>query len=112
MLLAREPRIRRAETAPLGRSSTGRGIPDISLASGIAWPLAVLAQPRAQRKEQRKKRRDRLANAPMFPLWPLPLWPLLPSAPLSGGAERLAASLAEFRVVVVGRRARRAGSLA
>ena len=35
MLFASDPRIRRTEIAPFGRSSTGRGIPDISLGSGI-----------------------------------------------------------------------------
>ena len=38
MLFESDPRIRRTEIAPFGRSSTGRGIPDISLGSGMAKP--------------------------------------------------------------------------
>src|SRR6185295_7972469 len=54
MLLESAPRMRRTEIAPFGRSSTGRGMPDISFGSGIAkppWALAALAPQSTQRRQ-------------------------------------------------------------
>ena len=51
MLFDSEPRIRRTEIAPFGRSSTGRGMPDICFGSGIAKP------PRCARCGRHKGRR-------------------------------------------------------
>src|SRR5262252_3184112 len=128
MLFDSDPRISRTEIAPFGRSSTGRGMPDISFGSGIANPPCALAplamartQPRTQSKEQTTRREEeptqkaspsrRKINTPLRPLYFCGLCcPLCPCRE-SLSRERLSATLAESRVMIVGRLARRTHTL-
>ena len=97
MLFDRDPRIRRTEIAPLGRSSTGRGMPDICFGSGIAkppcWARATAEPtprtPRTQRIRIPASRRQRN------------LCVLRVHCGESAADERLAAGFTETRVLIV-----------
>ena len=70
MLFDSSPRIRRTETAPFGRSSTGRGIPAICFGSGCA-PTSWRAAQRTQRKQRTQRERPVqpfLATAQFLPI--------------------------------------------
>src|SRR5262252_2364492 len=114
MLFESCPRIRRTDTVPFGRSSTGRGMPDICFGSGIANPPGCapsgFAQ-RTQRKEQRTQRAARFVSTRDHPLVSFVTFVSLVSIPFSVRSQRLATRLAELRVGIVRRGARRAYTL-
>ena len=99
MLFDSSPRIRRTEIDPLGRSSTGRGMPDICFGSGIAKPPCCAPTGSANTEDTE----DTEGNRSYPPAHQ-------PTAARSASQLRPAA-LAELRVAVVGRLARGAETL-